>query len=207
MRVVIRNQVPIYGDSTAVFVSSGILPFYVYLRVSMRTRGVRYNAASRVPGASSTDYAIASALAEVVVMVATMVMWFAAMWAYGLDSAEPASIVNCLEPLTFLILLGFGIGLVNSAISQRFSLWTHIYAYMTYGLMFMSGVFFVVDLVPPHIREFMIWNPIAHGIEWFRLGIYGQYLVHTLDREYLVGCSATALFLGFVAHRATLRTE
>ena len=207
MRVTVRNQLPLYGDSTAVFVSSGILPFYIYLRVSLRTRGVRYNAAARIPGASSTDYAIASAMAEILVMLTITILWFAAMWAYGLDSAEPASLADCMEPLVFLMVLGFGVGLVNSAISQRFSLWTYIYSYLTYGLMFTSGVFFVVDMMPLHIREVITWNPILHGVEWFRLGLYGQYLVHTLDRGYLVAFALAALFFGFVAHRATLRME
>jgi capsular polysaccharide transport system permease protein len=72
--------------------------------------------------------------------------------------------------------------------------------------MFMSGVFYVVDLLTPSIRDVIVWNPLAHGIEWFRLGLYGRYLVHTLDREYLMGVAGIVLLVGITAHRATLRT-
>lgn len=206
LRTAIRHQFPVYGTSTAVFISSGIFPFYVFLRVSLRARGARYEAVQRLPRVSSTDLLIASAMAETALILALMVMWFAGMWVYGLNSAQPVSIVDCLIPLFLLATLGFGVGLVSSAIARGFSLWTYIYAYLTYGLIFVSGVFYIVDLLPLFLRNIVVWNPIAHGVEWFRLGLYGHYLVHTLDREYLIVCAGVSLFLGFVSHRATLRT-
>lgn len=206
LRVYFRGRLPDYGTSTAVFYSSGVLPFYVFLRISMRTRGTRYDAAQRLPGVSSTDLAIASSLAEAALIFSIMVMWFTGMYFYGLDDALPVSPIDCLVPLLLLATLGMGIGLINSAIARRFALWNFVYARLTYGLMFMSGAFYVVDLLPLFIRNVIVWNPLVHGIEWFRLGLYGRYPVHTLDSDYLLGTTGVVLLVGVIAHRATLRT-
>lgn len=206
MRVYFRGRLPDFGTSTAVFYSSGVLPYYVFLRISLRTRGTRYDAAQRLPGINSTDLALASALAEAALILSIMIVWFAGMYFYGLDEARPASAMDCLIPLLLFIALGMGIGLLNSAITRRFALWNFVYGRLTYGLMFMSGAFYVVDLLPLSIRDVIVWNPLLHGIEWFRLGLYGQYPVHTLDTDYLLMSAGVILLVGVVSHRATLRT-
>lgn len=207
MRGMFRGRLPEYGDSIALFYSSGIFPFYIFVRLSNRARGVQYEAVRRLPRVSSTDYVIASAATETTLILSTMAVWFFGMWLYGIEGAWPASIVECLVPLFLLVVLGIGVGLVNSAISRQFVFWSYIYARVSRGLLFLSGAFYVVDLLPYSLRSVLVWNPLVHGIDWFRLGLYGRYPVHTLDREYLIGWAAGALFLGVVLHRATLRWE
>lgn len=206
IRGLFRGNLPAYGDSIAVFYSSGVFPFYVFVRLSVRTRRARYDASHRLPRVSSTDLLIASALAETAIILTTMMIWFAGMWVYGLHEAAPVSILECIIPIGLLLALGIGFGLMNSAISRRFPLWSYIYGRASRGLMVMSGVFYVNDLLPYYVRSVLSWNPLVHGIEWFRLGLYGSYPVHTLDRDYFMAWAGGMLFLGIILHRATLRT-
>ncbi len=38
------------------------------------------------------------------------------------------------------------------------------------GWMAFSGVLFVVDNMPPNLRDIALWNPITHAITYFRIG-------------------------------------
>lgn len=207
IRGLFRGQVADFGTSLFVFFSSGVFPFYLFLRGSLRMQTIPYDPAQRLPRASVMDYVIASALAEAAITMSSMVVWFFVMWMIGLRDAMPASPAVCAPPLLMLFLLGIGVGLTNSAFTRRFKTWRFLYGRLTYGLIFLSGVFFIADLVPLFIRDVLVWNPLTHAIEWFRLGLYGHYLISTLDRDYLIDCTIFSLVLGLFAHRATLRFE
>ena len=205
MRGVFRGQLPQYGTSLAVFYSSGILPFYLFARLMMRVRATPYDSMRRLPRVSSTDVIIASSLTEGGMILAIMLVWFTVLSLCGLDEAVPYSFAPCFEALSLLACFGIGVGLINSAIARRFPIWHFIYQRLTFELMFLSGIFYIVDLLPYFLRSVIVWNPIVHGIEWFRLGLYGHYPTYTLDRQYLEICALVALFLGLVGHASTLR--
>jgi capsular polysaccharide transport system permease protein len=138
-------------------------------------------------------------------MFVIIVVWFTTLWLCGLDSAKPVFPGDCVAVLFLFVTLGVGIALLNSAITRLFQPWAFVYGRLTYGLMFLSGVFYVVDLLPLSMRNILVWNPLVHGVEWFRVGLYGRYPAVTLDREYLMIWAGCALLLGIVVHRGTLR--
>lgn len=205
-RAQFKGILPQFGTSTVLFVSSGVFPFYVFLRLSIRSRDTRYDAAHRLPRVSSTDTMVAGIVTEAALIFTALGGWFAGMWIYGLNAA-PEDPRACLLALGLLAVGGTGVGLVNAAISRRFQLWTYIYAIPGRALLVLSGAYYIVDLLPPFFRNVVVWNPLAHGIEWFRLGLYGNYPVITMDLDYFGTAMASALLLGIAAHRATIRTN
>ncbi len=208
MRTLFRGKFPAYGTSDALFYSTGILGFYVFLRLSIRARVARYGTGERLPNVSATDFIIAAVIVEAAVTLAMTTVWFIGLWLYGVEQAWPNDIVECIVALSLLITLGVGVGLTSSAVARRFVYWRMIANRLTgRTLLFVSGVFFVVDFLPVFVRNIIVWNPVVHGITWFRLGMYGQYPAYTLDRDYLIGWALGSLFLGVVLHRVTLRSE
>ncbi len=205
IRAVFMERTPAYGHSAAVFYSSGVFPFYLFVRLSARGRATRYDAAQRLPRVSSTDLIVASMLGEAVLFLGAMVIWFFGLWLLGLHEAVPRAPLDCLYALALMAALGVGVGLLNSAVARRFPLWSYVYGTLSRVLLFASGVLYIVDFLPLFVRQYVVWNPLAHGVEWFRLGLYGRYPDYTLDRQYLIMSAAVALFAGIVAHRATVR--
>jgi capsular polysaccharide transport system permease protein len=206
IRGVLRDRLPIYGTSIAVFFSSGFLPFYLFIQISMRVMATHTESSQRLPRSTSFDVIVATVLTETAVYLVMMTVWFAGMWAWGLSEAVPHSIATCLHALVYIGGFAVGIGLINSAIGRRFTLWRFIYARGSRVLVFASGVFQVVDFLPPSTRAWISWNPLAHGVEWFRLGIYGRYPDLILDQSYLGLCAGISLFVGIVAHNSAART-
>jgi len=205
LRAVFMDRSPAYGHSAAVFYSSGVFPFYLFIRLSARGRATRYDAARRLPRVSSTDLVVASMIAEAVLFLGAMVIWFFGLWLLGLHEAVPRSPIDCLYALALMAALGVGVGLLNSAVMRRIPLWGYVYGTLSRVLLFASGVLYIVDFLPLFVRQYIVWNPLAHGVEWFRLGLYGKYPDYTLDRQYLIMAAGIALFVGVVAHRASVR--
>jgi capsular polysaccharide transport system permease protein len=207
LRVFFRQQLAHFGQSAVVFLSSGILPYFLYIRLSGASRKTKYLASQRLPRVSSTNLMIAKNATSAAVYLFCMLVYFVGLVFIGLDDAIPESPMTCLTALFFLAGLGIGFGLVNSAISVRFPMWNYFFGFANRLLIFVSGVFYVADLMPLYRRDWLEFNPLAHGIIWFRVGLYGPAYPHLfLDVGYMMLWSCGMLLLGLVAHRATLRT-
>jgi capsular polysaccharide transport system permease protein len=204
-RVWLRDRLPRFGLSAAVFYASGILPFYLFQRISIRGRATKYEAAQRLPRVTSTDHVVAQICLDISLYMAALVFCLTAMWLYGLEEAKPWSLVDCALPLMLLAALGIGVGLANSAVTYFVPLWGWIWSYISRMLIFASGVFYVADLMQLRLRNIIVWNPIVHGIDWFRVGIYGSYPDVIMDKNYFITWSLATLLFGIIAHAGSLR--
>jgi capsular polysaccharide transport system permease protein len=207
IRGVLKQNTPNFGTSLFLFYASGLLPYYLFMRISSKTRAAVAKPNSLLPGLSALDVFIATALLNAIIYISMMILILWGIWLYGIDDARPASIVTCAAPVGLFIVLGFGVGMINNVISRFLPMWTMLYQIFTRGLVFLSGVIFIVDLAPIWLRKWMVVNPLSHGVEWFRLGVYGNYPHNSLDRSYLVEWAIIVLFLGFVLDRATMRKD
>lgn len=205
IRGIYRGQSPRFGTSLFLFIATGALPFYLFLRISTRTRQSNVAPGSRLPGLTTLDMYFATVFLNAVIWVTMMVVVFFGIWIYGLPEARPASIATAAAPIFLLIVLGAGVGMINNVIVQYFHPWGWIYSSLTRGMLFLSGVVVIVEFFPVWLRNWCVYIPMVHAIEWFRLGMYGHYPHRLLDRTYLAECAAVALFLGLVLNRATLR--
>lgn len=194
-----------YGTSLFLFLASGFLPFYVFVRISSQARATSMGPRGRIPGVSTLDVYIATIALNSLIWIGMIVVIFLGMWLYGLERARPASIVDCALPVLLFIALGMGVGMINNVINRFITFWSRFYAILTRGLVFLSGVIFIVDLQPLWMRAWSVFNPLSHGVEWFRLGVYGRYPHNSMDPAYLVEWALIALFIGVVADRAALR--
>ena len=200
-----KGSLPNYGTSLFLFYASGFLPYYLFMRVSSRARSSKLDPRWRPPGITVLDMYLATTALNALIWLAMTIVIFYSMYAYGIVQARPASIVDCIIPLAIFIVLGLGIGMLNNVLMRLFSMWGIFYAIAMRGLIFFSGVLYVADLAPMWIRKWIVWNPLLHGIEWFRVGVYGRYPHILLDKSYFIEFSLIALFVGLVLDRASVR--
>jgi capsular polysaccharide transport system permease protein len=204
IRTVIRDG-GYYGPSMILFYASGILPYYLFLFVSLRTCTMRFTPSLAMPGRSALDYLLAVAVVEASIVFALLVSLFGILWLSGVDAAIPVSIGDCLFSLLLLFLLGLGIGLINMVISSQLPIWPNIYGVLTRGMMFFSGVFIMVDTLPLNVRNIVQYVPMYHAIDWFRVGVYGSFPAMLLNLDYLFSFVLAVVFLGMVLERSSLR--
>lgn len=203
LRTVMGRAFHYFGDSALLYYASGLFPFYLFLYVSAR---VRANT-TRLPGVTRLDQFFAVVLVEstIILLLLALVMWL--LWLDGVAQAMPYSIATCALGILLLLVLGMGVGLVNMIIAQAYPAWLLFYGSVTRGLGFLSGIFTIPSLLSARIREVIVWNPVLHGVELFRTGLYELYPSLMLDVPYLVAWGIVALFLGVILERSTIRTR
>jgi capsular polysaccharide transport system permease protein len=85
---------------------------------------------------------------------------------------------------------------MSAVLITRFNAWQNLVRMLMTPMIFLSGVFYGLETLPPNVRDIISWNPVIHGIEMFRQGYYTNYRGSEIDVLYLALC---ALFLTFLA--------
>lgn len=72
--------------------------------------------------------------------------------------------------------MGMGIALIMAGLAMRFEMLERIVGLITYILMPLSGVFFMIAWLPPKIQEVYLYLPLPHPIEMLRAGVFGEFI-------------------------------
>ncbi|MFD1303594.1 ABC transporter permease [Methylobacterium marchantiae] len=195
LRIYIYGKVPLFGTSVFLFMGAGIFPFYAFKNGS---NGVRAPKGRRMEYyfVKPFDYIVAHFLIKQIQILILMAIFFGGLWLSGVNEAIPYAPGYCVAGFVLLSLLAFGIGLGNAAIRSYFEGWSTFYRLISRPMMMFSGAFKTVDLIPEPAHSIFTWNPISHGIELFRLGIYPNYPVASMDVTYLLKWVVGSLLVG-----------
>lgn len=99
-----------------------------------------------------------------------------------------------------IAMLGFGVGLVTLIVGHRlpFVAWI-MKLFLRRILLWTSCVFFPISIVPDVARPWILWNPIAHGVELMRTAVNPYYPVPDVSPLYfwawVVGSVGLGLFI------------
>jgi capsular polysaccharide transport system permease protein len=111
-----------------------------------------------------------------------------------------------LEAFFGLWIVGAAFGLIASVAIELIPEAAKVIDFLSKPVYFLSGAIFPIAMVPPPYREWLLINPVAHGLEAARLGFAPHYhAVSELSVTYLYGFGLTALFLGFALHHRFAR--
>lgn len=100
-----------------------------------------------------------------------------------------------------LWMLGLGIGLVLSAVVNLVKEIGILVRMLTMPLLLLSGVILPIRMLPHFLQEWLMWNPIAHGLELLRLGFFEMYPVAVgADYYYLWYWILGTVLLGLMLH-------
>jgi capsular polysaccharide transport system permease protein len=117
----------------------------------------------------------------------------------GVFPSDPLAV---LEAFFGLWLVGLGFGLVTSVVTELIPEAGQILKLIMKPLYLISGVVFPLALVPQPYRQWLMLNPVAHGLEAARLGFAPYYhAVPELSLSYMYGFALVCIFTGLVLHR------
>lgn len=199
---VIRLRV-IGGIDTELWLIIGLLAFFMF----RRTLSIAMGAVSMAKPlfayrqVKPLDAVLVRAAAEGMLMLVISVLLLAFAWVVGIDT-WPDQFMLVLAALIGLWLLGLGIGLMLSVPRELVRETEDIVNLVMTPVYFLSGVIFPVSSVPQNYREWLLLNPVAHGVDATRLGFASHYQpFNGLSLAYLYFVAILCIFLGLVLHR------
>ncbi|SFU04874.1 capsular polysaccharide transport system permease protein [Pseudovibrio denitrificans] len=193
---------PAFGTSFALFFATGILPFQAYTKLS-NSLMTAINASRGLlsyPLVNETDILISKYILLTLTYFMILLAFFGLIILFD-DAPLPLKVEECAAAFLVLSALGLGAGTTNAVLFRLWPTWKQLESIISKPLFFLSGIFYVPSDFPTHIVKLLSWNPILHGIEWFREGYYGNYDSIILSKSYLLGCSMALLLIGFLGER------
>lgn len=198
---IIRMRV-VGNVDVAVWLMIGLLAFFMFKRTAVQAQNaVNANQALfAYRQVKPVDTVLVRAALEgfLMVLVAIVLLCGAGLLGLGVIPADPLAV---LEAFAGLWLMGLGFGLMASvAIELVPELGKFLGVTMT-PLYFLSGVIFPIADVPQPYRDWLMLNPVAHGVEAARLGFAPYYhTVPGLSMGYVCGFALLGVFLGLALH-------
>ncbi|WP_111414084.1 ABC transporter permease [Billgrantia lactosivorans] len=112
------------------------------------------------------------------------------------------------DPLTALWvwawvwLLGLGLGLVLSVCAALVPEVAKVVRMIMFPLYFLSGVMIPPYFLPHALQQYLLYNPILHGVERMRLAFFeGYHTINGIDLLYLQLCTLCTIALGLAMHQ------
>lgn len=190
------------GIDIAVWLMVGMLAFFMFNRTA--TRSMNAISANRAlftyRQVKPVDTVLVRVSLEGFLMTLIAIILFSGAGLFGLD-VIPADPMAVLEAFFGLWLLGAGFGLIASVTIELIPEAGKVIEFSSKPVYFLSGAIFPIALVPPPYREWLILNPVVHGLEAARLGFAPYYhAIPELSIAYLYGFALVTIFLGLALH-------
>lgn len=190
------------GIDTAVWLMIGMLAFFMFKRTG--TQAMNAVGANQALFAyrqvKPVDTVLTRAGLEGFLMILVAVILFTGAVLVGLDIV-PADPLAVLEAFFGLWLVGLSFGLIASVAKELVPELGNLIGFLMPPLYLMSGVIFPITMIPNPYREWLMLNPVAHGVEATRLGFAPYYqAVPELDIGYIYQFTLVAIFLGLALH-------
>ena len=188
---------------TVLWIVLGMIGFFTFRRTAQQSGGAidsnRALLSYRQVKAVDTVFARATLEGFTMILVASIALFVIALMGIAILPSNPLAVLFAVSGLwTF----GVGLGLIVSALAALAPEARDILQMFMLPLYFVSGVIIPLSVVPLPYRSWLMYNPIAHGLEALRHAFSVYYhVVPETSMLYLWLMALCSLVLGLLLHR------
>lgn len=143
------------------------------------------------------DTVLVRGLLEGVLQVFIFIVLLFAMFMWGYEEAMPHDGLVFVLAFVLMWMVGLGLGLVLSTGILLAPEFARLAGLVMLPLYFLSGVFYRPQLAPPEVREWLMLNPLLHGIEAMRAAMFpGYHMLPEVTLWYPAYFGLVLVFLG-----------
>lgn len=190
------------GIDTAVWLMVGMLAFFMFNRPAMRAMNAISANSSLFTyrQVKPIDTVLVRVGLEGFLMVLVTIILISGAGLFGLE-ISPADPLAVLVAFFGLWLVGAAFGMIGSLAVKLVPETGKVIEFASRPVYVISGAVFPIALVPLPYREWLILNPVVHGLEAARLGFAPHYhAIPELSIAYLYTFGLIALFFGLSLH-------
>lgn len=202
IRAVVSSGQRIGGADSIPWLICGLLGFYLFRENMMRSIGAidANKALFAYRQVKSVDPVLIRCYVEGLLKTVVFLLFILVGQLMEVNLA-PAYPLGALFAWISLWMLGLGIGLVLSALSTLVPEVGKIVRIITLPLMIISGAMVPLNFIPYDLQQYLLLNPIVHGIEILRLFFFPSYqTLSGISMTYLWLCTLSLISLGLLLH-------
>lgn len=190
---------PALGNSFLLFYATGYMPFDTYMTLSRVCRqAIAFSRPLlRYPAVTWVDAVLARVCLNGLTGIINTVLLLCGIMLL-VDTQTVLSPAPILIALSLVILLGLGMGSINSVIATFFPVWDIIWGVVNRPLFIASGIFFLYDDMPQFAQSILWYNPLIHIVGLLRRGFYPTYVAAYVSIPYVLFLGLALTTLGFI---------
>lgn len=200
----LRGRSPWFGIPVPVFVAVGFMLFFFFRILSVAAVNA-ITANSALFGYRQVkpfDTLVARMILETIIFLGSaLAIMFIGHWFFGLD-VIPYDPIRAMAVVVLMVIVGFGLGLLFSVLGALNPEAAKLVPLMNRPLLFLSCVMYPLAAVPEHLRPFILWNPLVHAIEQFRLAMFPFYPADGTSLFFLFQWAIVSMALGTLVYMA-----
>ncbi|SCB33966.1 ABC transporter permease [Rhizobium hainanense] len=202
----VTDRIAPYGDGTAVFYATGLVPTLMFSYVSrfMGLSLVMNKPMLAFPAVHIMDVMMGRACLELAGACITLFLMISILWLLG-QNPFPIDINQAIFCYFSTMLLALGCGTLVGIASLVMPIMVTVYALIIIILYLSSGTLFVASNLPAGIGEALAFNPLLICVEWMRTAFYASYSDRLVDRFYVLAWGVSTLAAGLTIERVFRR--
>jgi len=192
------------GIPGGLFITTGLLGYFMALNAATRGQdAIEANVGLLTyRQVLPVDTVLVRAVLEAILLVISGLFLFTGLYIFGFQ-VIPNDALLVIVAFVALWCVGIGLGLVLSVISKLIPEAKKVTKMLFRPLYVLSGIMFPVSAVPPAYQEWVMLNPLAHGIEIIRAGFFPQHQYHAVSSAslgYVLIFAMVTMCLGLALH-------
>ena len=192
------------GIPGGLFITTGLLGYFMAHNTAMRSQdAIEANAGLLTyRQVLPVDTVLVRTALEAILVLISGLFLFTGLYIFGFQ-VIPHDALLVIAAFVAMWFLGIGLGLVLSVISELIPEAKKVTKILFRPLYFMSGIMFPISALPPAYQEWIMLNPLAHGIEIIRAGFFPQHQYHAVSGAslgYVLVFAMVTMCLGLALH-------
>jgi ABC-2 type transport system permease protein/capsular polysaccharide transport system permease protein len=118
---------------------------------------------------------------------------------------KPENVLQVVAGWLMLAWFGVSLAVFFGALSEQFEIVDKLWHPFSYILFPLSGAAFLVDALPQAGRNFVLYLPMVHGVEYLREGYFGSQITAHYDLSYMALCNTVLTVAGLAQLRVVSR--
>jgi capsular polysaccharide transport system permease protein len=188
------------------FIATGVIPYTLFSNsVNRVAEAINGNKSLLYyPQVRPIDLVIARCALEAATFVAVFVLLLGgrALWVQELEIDSPLLVITGMAMAS---LLGTSLGLIFCALGEITAASHRARGPLMRPLFWISGTFFVAEMLPQAARDAMLVNPVLHATELVRAGWFQSYDARYVNVTYVSAWILALLLAGLLLERAVRR--
>lgn len=200
---VLRVQIAPIGDSPAMFIVTGVIPYILCLYPAriMQLAIVQNRQLLHIPLIQPLHLIICRCILEMLNGMVIMFIVLFTMYLFDID-VMPLDLSEAAKAFGAAVALGVGLGFLNVVIFALVGMpWSIVFIGIMISLYLTSGVYVPTWAVPEPYRFYLYYNPLLNVVEWLRSAYFLSYDTSAIKKTLIIGVAATCLTLGLIGER------
>lgn len=199
----LRNYIAPVGESPAVFVATGVVPYIVCLYPA-RMLGMAVGQGRtllNMPILKPGHLIAARWILEMLNAFIVLGLYLLLMYSLDLDFL-PADSLVAAQAVLAAVYLGVGFGVLNTIGVAVFGQFFLVVFILTATLLYiLSGAYVPSNTFAEEMRDYYSYNPLFQIVEWLRSAYYTSYDSAMVDRFYVIEVASISLAIGLLGER------